>query len=177
MYEVRFHGRGGQGAVTAAELLAAAAAYEGKFSQAFPFFGVERRGAPVTSFLRIDSSAIRLHQQIYYPDAIVVLDSSLLSGIDFVKTIKPETIAIVNARKVKEELGIPLKGVWSVDATGIAIKNIGAAITNTAMLGAFAKATKMVTLESINRAIDERFPPQMAVKNKAAVKECFESLV
>jgi len=177
MYEVRFHGRGGQGAVTAAELLATAVAYEGKFSQAFPFFGVERRGAPVASFLRIDSSAIRLHQQIYYPDCIVILDPSLIGGIDFVKAIKPETIAIVNATKSKDDLAIPLKSIFVVNATDIALKQIGAPIVNTAMLGAFAKATKLVSLESLNRAIDERFPPALAGKNKAAVEECYKSLL
>lgn len=177
MYEVRFHGRGGQGAVTAAELLAVAAAYDGKFSQAFPFFGVERRGAPVTSFLRIDESVIRLHQQVYYPDCIVVFDSSLIPGIDFVKTIKQDAIVIVNAKKKKEELGIPLKSLFTVDATEIAMKIIGAPMVNTPMLGAFAKATKLVRIESLNRAIDERFPPVVAAKNKAAVQACYDALV
>jgi 2-oxoisovalerate ferredoxin oxidoreductase gamma subunit len=176
MLNIRFHGRGGQGAVTAAELLAVAVSFEGKYSQAFPVFGVERRGAPVTAFCRIDDKPIRVHQQIYEPDIVVVLDRKLLEAVDVCKGLKEDGIVIVNTRKKKEELGIRAKGVYAVDATEIAFKHIGAPIVNTAMLGAFSKATGLVKLESIEKAVDGRFPDEISEKNKKAVGECYNSL-
>lgn len=176
MLNIRFHGRGGQGAVTAAELLAVAVSFEGKYSQAFPVFGVERRGAPVTAFCRIDEKPIRLHQQIYEPNIVIVLDRKLLEAVDVCKGLKGDGMVIVNTRKKKEELGIKAKNVYAVDATGIALKHIGAPIVNTAMLGAFAKATNLVKLESIEKAIGERFSKDIAEKNKKAIEECYNLL-
>lgn len=173
MLSIVFHGRGGQGAVTAAELLAVAASYEGKSSQAFPVFGVERRGAPVTAFCRIDDKPIRVHQQIYEPDIVVVLDKTLIDVVDVCKGLKEDGTVIVNS---KEKPNVKAKNVYFVDATEIALKHIGAAITNTAMLGAFSKATGVVKLDSVKKAIGERFDGETAEKNKAAIEECYNLL-
>jgi 2-oxoacid:acceptor oxidoreductase gamma subunit (pyruvate/2-ketoisovalerate family) len=173
MKEIRFHGRGGQGAVTATELLAVAAADEGKFSQAFPFFGVERRGAPVMSFCRIDKKPIRIHQHVYEPDYVVVLDSSLMKTVDVCAGLKKDGMVIVNAKLAREKLNLKAKRVFVVDATGIALKHIGRPIVNTATLGAFAKVTGLVTLDSLKKAIEERFPEKIANKNIKAIEECF----
>jgi 2-oxoacid:acceptor oxidoreductase gamma subunit (pyruvate/2-ketoisovalerate family) len=173
MLSIVFHGRGGQGAVTAAELLAVAVSFEGKFSQAFPLFGVERRGAPVTAFCRIDNKPIRVHQQIYEPDIVVVLDKTLIEAVDVLKGLREGGTVIVNS---KNKPGVRAKRVYFVDATEIALKHVGAPIVNTAMLGAFSKATKLVKLNSIKKAIEEHFAGDMAEKNKKAVEECYNSL-
>jgi 2-oxoacid:acceptor oxidoreductase gamma subunit (pyruvate/2-ketoisovalerate family) len=178
MIEVRMHGRGGQGAVTAVELLAVSAAEGGKMTQAFPFFGVERTGAPVQAFCRIDDRPVRVHQNVYAPDIVVVLDASLLAVTDVVAGLKPGGIVLVNTKKPKEE--VSLKGVhpdkvFIVDATGIALKHLGRPIVNTAMLGAFAKVTGLVPLDALKRAIRHRFKGEVAEKNILAIQECFDS--
>ena len=175
MKEIRFHGRGGQGAVTAAELLAVSVGYSGKHSQAFPFFGVERRGAPVMSFCRIDERPIRIHQQVYEPDAIIVLDSTLDPKM-MNRGLKADGIAIINTKQTASETGITAAKVYTVDATGIALKNLGRPIVNTAMLGAFAKATGLVSLEDIKKAVGERFSGPLAEKNIKAVEECYNEV-
>jgi 2-oxoacid:acceptor oxidoreductase gamma subunit (pyruvate/2-ketoisovalerate family) len=175
MKEIRFHGRGGQGAVTAAELLAVSVGYAGKHSQAFPFFGVERRGAPVMSFCVIDDRPIRTHQQVYEPDAIVVLDSSLDPAM-MSRGLKEGGLAIVNTKQAPSETGITAARIFTVDGTGIALRNLGRPIVNTAMLGAFAKATGLADLESIKKAVGERFSGQLAEKNSRAVEECFNEV-
>jgi pyruvate ferredoxin oxidoreductase gamma subunit len=172
MQEIRFHGRGGQGAVTAAELIAQAAFFEGKHAQAFGAFGPERRGAPMMSFCRIDDAAITIHQQVYEPDVVVVLDPTLVSDEVF-KGLKNDGKAILNAKGKAEHAGA---SIFSVDATSIALKHLGKPIVNTAMLGAFAKATQLVSLASLERAIRERFKGELAEKNIAAIRECYESL-
>jgi 2-oxoacid:acceptor oxidoreductase gamma subunit (pyruvate/2-ketoisovalerate family) len=175
MKEIRFHGRGGQGAVTAAELLAVSVAYGGKYSQAFPFFGVERRGAPVMSFCRVDERPIRIHQQVYEPDVIVVLDSSLDPKM-MSKGLKSDGIAVVNTKAQASETGIIASKIYTVDATGIALRNLGRPIINTAMLGAYAKATGTVGLEDVIKAVRERFTGPLADKNARAVEECFNEV-
>jgi 2-oxoacid:acceptor oxidoreductase gamma subunit (pyruvate/2-ketoisovalerate family) len=175
MMEIRFHGRGGQGAVTAAELLAVSVGYSGKHSQAFPFFGVERRGAPVMSFCRLDEKPIRIHQQVYEPDIIVVLDATLDPAM-MNKGLKKNGIAIINTKKLPSETGILASKIYCVDATGIAVKNLGRPIINTAMLGAFAKATGLVGLEDIKKAVSERFKGPLAEKNIRAVEECYNEV-
>ncbi|MFH1285704.1 MAG: pyruvate ferredoxin oxidoreductase subunit gamma [Candidatus Micrarchaeota archaeon] len=174
MIEVRFHGRGGQGAVTAAELLAVAVGEGGKRSQAFPFFGVERRGAPVMSFCRIDEKPIRLHQQVYEPDYVVVLDNTLIEGgtVDVCSGLKKNGVVIINSNCSKEAFKLPTKNIYTVDATSIALKHFGRALVNTAMLGAFAKVYGL-KLEAVKRAISEHFPKELAEKNMRAVEECF----
>ncbi|MBI5252994.1 MAG: pyruvate ferredoxin oxidoreductase subunit gamma [Euryarchaeota archaeon] len=181
MREIRFHGRGGQGAVTAAELLAVAAFYDGKYSQAFPFFGVERRGAPVTAFARIDDKFIRIRSQIYEPDYIIVQDASLLDAVNVSEGLKQNGEIIINTEKTAAEIRPKLKlkkeaKVYTVNATKVALDVLGVPIVNTAMLGALACATKEVTLDSIKKAIEKRFPEKLAVKNIKAVEEAYRQM-
>ncbi len=179
MIEVRFHGRGGQGAVTAANILASSAFKEGKYVQAFPFFGVERRGAPVTAFTRIDERPIRIKTQIYEPDVVVVLDPSLLDTVDVTAGLKDSGIVIVNTEKSKEEILKELKKkpakLALVDATTIALNVLGLPITNTAILGAVAKATGLVKLESVQEAIKEVFSGSLGEKNAKAAEEAYNN--
>jgi len=198
LIEVRIHGRGGQGAVTTAELLAQAAFFGGKYAQAFPSFGVERSGSPVESYCRIDDKPIRLHQHIYNPDFLIVLDDSLFSVIDVCKGIKPPggsaddslysdsnvclqlSVAgavLVASKKQASEFQQHVKGkVYVVDAYGIAEKIIGKPLVNTAMLGAFAKVTGVITLENLEKAFVAKFSPEVAKKNAEAARACFEQV-
>ncbi len=175
MKEVRIHGRGGQGSVTAAELLAVAAFEDGKFSQAFPFFGVERRGAPVTAFARISDKKIRLRSQIYEPDYVIVQDPTLISAVDVTAGLKPSGIVIVNSEKPPDEIGIR-EGIQvkTIDATGIALEIIGRPIVNTTLLGGFAGATGEISIDSIERSILERFPGKIGESNVKAAMRAYE---
>jgi len=159
MRQIRIHGRGGQGVVTAAELIAIAAFYDGKVSQAFPSFGVERTGAPIESYARISDEFIRTREQIHEPDILIVQDSTLLGTIDAERGTDEKTIAIINSSKRKNELKIdlPEKNVFVVDATKIALDKIGKNIVNTTILGAFARVTGLVSLNSLKLAIKEKF--------------------
>ena len=143
MFEVRFHGRGGQGAVTASKILALAAFTEGKYVISFPFFGTERRGAPVTAFTRVDDSPILLKSQVYEPDAVVVLDQYVMRTVNVSSGLKDDGLFIVNSSKPPEYFELPCR-VATVDATSIAIDmglgNRTNPIINTAMMGANAKA-------------------------------------
>jgi len=181
MIEIRFHGRGGQGAVTAANILASAAFKAGKYVQAFPFFGVERRGAPVTAFTRIDDKPIRIKTQIYEPDIVVVLDPSLLETVDVTAGLKEGGIVIINTEKSKEEVLEKLKKkpakLALVDATTIALDVLGLPITNTAILGAVAKATGIVELDYVKEAIKETFSGTLGEKNAKAAEEAFNKTV
>jgi 2-oxoisovalerate ferredoxin oxidoreductase gamma subunit len=172
MIEVIFHGRGGQGAVTAARLLAEAAFNEGKYCQAFPSFGAERRGAPVLAFTRIDNRPIRIRTLVYEPNYVVVLDPTLLEVINVAAGLKRGGLVVVNAKEVPEEL--KAVKVATVDATAIALEFLGSPITNTAMLGAFARATKLVSLNSVVKVIEGYFGGKLAEKNVAAVKAAYE---
>ncbi|MEW6592507.1 MAG: pyruvate ferredoxin oxidoreductase subunit gamma [Candidatus Hadarchaeota archaeon] len=174
MIEVRFHGRGGQGAVTAARLLADAAFLEGKYSQAFPFFGAERRGAPVLAFTRINKKPIRSRSQIYEPNHVVVLDPLLPQVVNVSAGIKKNGIIVINSKNPPQLEGAK---VAFVDATSIAMETIGAAITNTAMIGALAQATKIVSLDSAVEAVKKRFKGEAAEKNAAAVIKAYEQTV
>ncbi|MFH1431752.1 MAG: pyruvate ferredoxin oxidoreductase subunit gamma [archaeon] len=174
--QVRIHGRGGQGAVTSAELLAIAAFKDGKYSQSFPFFGVARRGAPVMAFTRIDDKFIRLREQVTKPDYVMVLDPTLIDVIDVAEGTTEDSIIIVNTSKKPQDLKIRTKAkIVTVDITKIALDIIGAPFVNTPMLGAFAKATKEVTLESILKAIEEEMPEKIAKKNMDATKKVYEA--
>lgn len=175
MKEIRIHGRGGQGSVTAAELIAVAAFEDGKWSQAFPYFGTERRGAPVTAFARISDKKIRVRSQIYEPDYVIVQDPSLLSVVDVASGIREDGLLIVNSEKDPSELKINTRAkVKAIDATTLAISIIGVPIVNTALLGAFAGATGQIRLESVNKAIKDRFPGKVGEKNVEAVKKAYE---
>lgn len=178
MIEVRFHGRGGQGAVTSAELLAMAAIDEGKFAQAFPSFGPERRGAPVMAFSRVSESQIRTRCQIDEPDVVVVLDSSLLDVVDVCHGLKPGGVVVVNSTKsldeVRAALGVPCK-LALVDATKIARECIGRPITNTTMLGAAIKATGVVDIDSLVPPLEHRFG-RIAQKNVNTMRRAYEEV-
>ncbi|ENN96494.1 pyruvate ferredoxin oxidoreductase subunit gamma [Methanocaldococcus villosus KIN24-T80] len=173
MIEIRFHGRGGQGAVTAARILAKAAFYDGKYCQAFPFFGVERRGAPVKAFTRIDDKPIRLRCQIYEPDYIVVQDSTLLDVVNVFEGLKKDGAVIINTVK---DMEFDYK-TYCIDATGIALEVLGVPIVNTAMVGAFAGATKLVSLESIKKAILETFSGKLGEKNALAAEKAYNEII
>ena len=174
MREIRFHGRGGQGAVTAADILSVAAFYDGKYCQAFPFFGVERRGAPVMAFARINDKFIRQRNQIYEPDYILVQDATLLEVLDVAQGLKPNGKAIINTEKEKDELSLKTDAeIVTVNATKIALDVLGVPIVNTALLGAFAAITGEVTLDSLKKAVNKRFPEKLAAKNVKAVEVAY----
>ena len=181
MLEIRFHGRGGQGTVIAAELLARAAFREGKAVQSFPFFGVERRGAPVTAFSRIDDRPIRLRTSITTPDIVVVLDPALLKGVPVTAGAKPGGLLLVNTERTPDRLGIPFDGrVATVDATSIAIAHglgsLTQPIVNTAILGALARVGGFVGIESVVAAITEAVPAKPE-ENAAAARDAYAGVL
>jgi pyruvate ferredoxin oxidoreductase gamma subunit len=179
MIEIRFHGRGGQGAVTSAELLALAAIGEGKYAQAFPSFGPERRGAPVVAFCRIDDERIRIRANVYEPDIVVVLDSSLLKIVNVAAGLKPDGILVTTSpdspEKVKAELKINNR-IAAVDATKIAREVLGVPITNTTLLGSLVKASGLVKRESFIPPLRERFG-RIAEKNISAFERAYQETV
>jgi 2-oxoacid:acceptor oxidoreductase gamma subunit (pyruvate/2-ketoisovalerate family) len=177
MTEIRFHGRGGQGAVIASEILASALFKEGKYVQTFPEFGVERRGAPVQAFLRYDEKPIMLRCKVYEPQHIVVLDSVLLKTVDVSKGLKGGGWVLINSDLPPSQFSFPNARVATIDATGIAIKyRLGAKtapIVNTAILGAFVKISGIVSLENINISIPEYAPVKLD-ENIKATGEAYE---
>jgi 2-oxoacid:acceptor oxidoreductase gamma subunit (pyruvate/2-ketoisovalerate family) len=185
MIEVRFHGRGGQGAVIASNILAEAAFIEGKEVSAFPFFGVERRGAPVTAYTRIDANKIRNKSGIYAPDFVVVMDPSLLVAVNIVDGLKPSGQVLLNTRadpaKLRASLGLTENQILStILATDIAIKHrLGskaAPIVNSSVLGAFSKISGVVGIDSLVEAIKNNVPIKIE-ENVAAAKEAYDSVV
>jgi len=175
MKEIRFHGRGGQGAVTAAELLAVAAFYDGYYSQAFPAFGVERRGAPVLAFTRISDRKIRRRSQIYNPDYVIVQDSSLMSSVNVAEGLNDGGVIVINGTKDPKNLDLP-GDVRTIDATKISLDIIGKPITNTTMLGAFAGAVDFISIDSIKKAVGERFEGRLREKNIQAVEVAYNKM-
>jgi pyruvate ferredoxin oxidoreductase gamma subunit len=179
MIEIRFHGRGGQGAVTSAELLALAAIGEGKYAQAFPSFGPERRGAPVVAFCRIGDERIRIRANIYEPDLVVVLDASLLRIVNVAAGLKPNGILITTSpdspEKVQEDLKIKNR-IAVVDALRIAREVLGVPITNTTMLGSLIRASGVVKKESFVLPLRERFG-RIAEKNISAFERAYQDTV
>jgi pyruvate ferredoxin oxidoreductase gamma subunit len=179
MIEIRLHGRGGQGAVTSAELLAQAAIQQGRYAQAFPSFGPERRGAPVVAFCRIADEPIRLRTNIYTPDLVLVLDPSILRLVKVAAGLKPDGILITNtkysAQELRKELGITHTLV-TVNATRIANEVLGLPITNTTMLGALLKAKPVVPVEALIEPLEKRFG-RIAAKNIAAFRRAYEEAV
>ena len=174
MRELRIHGRGGQGSVTAAELIAFAAFEGGVYSQAFPAFGVERRGAPVQAFVRFSDEKIRLRSQVYEPDYIIVQDPTLIGDVDVFMGMRAGGIAIVNTEKPDLDARVP-EGVkvYTIDATTIALEELGVPITNTTLMGAFAAATGEIQLESLEHALRNRFSGSMADKNVRAAERAY----
>ena len=180
LVEIRWHGRGGQGAVTSAELMAQAAINEGSYAQAFPSFGPERRGAPVLAFVRISSKQpILLRAEITEPDVVVVLDPGLLPIVNVTSGLKAGGMVVVNTRKqaeqIRQEFGI--KGTLAtVDATKIAKELLGVPITNTTMVGAVVKAAGLVKLDSLLEPLQHRFG-RLAERNANAMRRAYEETV
>ncbi len=179
LLEVRWHGRGGLGAVTSAELVARAAIEEGRYAQSFPSFGPERRGAPVLAFLRIGDEFIRIRTDVTEPEIVVVLDPTLLRVVDVTSGLKANGKIVINSKKLpgqlKSEFGFKCP-VAAVDATKIAKEAIGMPITNTAMIGAFLKVTEAVKMNSLVEQLNERFGKNAAA-NFEAVKRAYDETV
>ncbi|MGP8163048.1 MAG: 2-oxoacid:acceptor oxidoreductase family protein [Acidimicrobiales bacterium] len=180
MFQVRIHGRGGQGVVTAAELLAVAAFNDGRHAQAFPSFGSERTGAPVVSFCRISEREIRTRSPIEEPDALVIQDATLLHQVGLFSGLKPQGYALVNTTKTLEEVGVaafvgalPRNHVLTVRATEIALQHLGRPLPNAVLLGGFAALTGVVSLAAVVAAIEDRFSGALRDGNVAAVTEAF----
>jgi len=178
MFQVRIHGRGGQGVVTAAELLSVAAFADGSEAQAFPSFGSERMGAPVVAFCRIDDHKIRMREPIAEPDAVVVQDPTLLRSVDVFGGLVAGGFALINSAKSIAELGLPELDarVVAVPATDIAREHIGRPIPNVALLGALAGLTGCVSLEALDEAIGQRFRGAAAEGNKKAAQAAFSAV-
>jgi 2-oxoacid:acceptor oxidoreductase gamma subunit (pyruvate/2-ketoisovalerate family) len=175
MKEIIFYGRGGQGAVTAANLIVQAAFLEGKYGLAYPSFGAERRGAVVNGYARVDDKPINIHQQIYEPDIVVVLDKKILQMTNVLTGLKDNGFVILNTDKVIEDFIVPNGRLFIVDATkicqelGLIIS--GWVVVNTAILGALSKATNIVSIDSIVEAIKKNWKESIAKKNiEATIK-------
>jgi pyruvate ferredoxin oxidoreductase gamma subunit len=177
LIEIRFHGRGGQGAVTASRIIAIAAYEEGKYSQAIPMYGTERRGAPLTAFVRIDDVRVRERELVHNPEIVIVLDPLIAKQQMVVDNLTPGGLVLLNSSEDPKDvqLGGDFK-VATVDATTIALETLGRPITNTAILGAFAKITGLISVESIEKAIKKNFPGRIGEMNVAAVKRSYEEV-
>ena len=180
MFQVRIHGRGGQGVVTAAELLSVAAFLQDSFAQAFPSFGSERTGAPVVAFCRIDDKEIRLREPIMEPDALIIQDPTLLHQVDVFQGLRPEGYVLINSTRSFAELGLGdfadglrSRGSCTVPATEIAVKHTGRPVPNAALLGGFAAITGRLALASVAAAIRDKFSGKVAEGNIAAATEAF----
>jgi len=173
-------GRGGMGVVTAAEILAEAVAQEGKYGQSLPFFGMERRGAPVRSFVRISSEPIWVRSEVTEPDYVIVVDQSLLTLLDVTRGLKTDGMLIVNSSEkpqiLKEKLQLKFR-VATVNATKIALEEIKVPIASTAMLGAFAKVTNEISLESIRKAVLTRLSGEIGQKNIRAIERAYKEVL
>ena len=181
MFQVRIHGRGGQGVVTGAEMLSIAAFLEGKHAQAFPSFGSERTGAPVVAFCRIDTREIRLREPIMAPDAIIIQDPTLLHQVDVFQGLKPDGYVLINSSKSFEDLDIGEVATKlradrhaCVPATELAMKHLGRPLPNAVLLGAFAGLSGAITLAAVASAIRDKFSGKVAEGNIAASAAAFE---
>lgn len=181
MFQVRIHGRGGQGVVTAAELLSVAAFRAGRYAQAFPSFGSERTGAPVVSFCRIADTPIRSHEPIAAPDALIVQDVSLLGQVDVLGGLVPDGFLLLNTMRTPQELGLanavavlPPGHVVTVHATELAMEHVGKPVSNVPLLGAFAALTGLISLDAVVAAIEERFSGQVGRSNAAAAAAAYQ---
>lgn len=180
MFQVRIHGRGGQGVVTATEMLSIAAFDEGRHAQAFPSFGSERTGAPVVAFCRIDDKEIRLREPIMAPDALIIQDPTLLHQVDCFAGLKADGYILINTNKSFEQLGLAdfvashrAERLRTVSATELALKHIGRPVPNVPLLGGFAAISGLIRLESVIKAIEEKFSGKVAAGNIAAATEAY----
>ncbi len=177
MFQVRIHGRGGQGVVTAAEMLALAAFAEGRYAQAFPSFGSERMGAPVVSFCRIDDHEIRVREPVMDPDALIVQDPTLLHQVDVFGGAKQDAYILINTAKSFDELGLGefVEGfrherLLTVPASDLAREYTGRSVANAALLGGFAALTSLISFDAVASAIRERFPGTLGERNVVAAR-------
>ena len=181
MLQVRFHGRGGQGVVTAAEMLSIAAFEQGRHALAFPSFGSERTGAPVVAFCRIDDQEIRLREPILEPDALIIQDPTLLHQVDVFQGLKPDGYVLINSTRSFDELGVGditqrfrHERLTHVPATEIAMKHLGRPVANAVLLGGFAALSGLITLDAVAHAIRDKFNGKVAEGNVAAAAEAYD---
>ena len=181
MWQIRFHGRGGQGVVTAAELLALAAFTDGKYAQAFPSFGSERMGAPVAAFCRIDEKAIRLREAVMSPDALIVQDATLLDQVDVFAGLASLGYVLINSPQSLDALHLeeflstlPNGHVFSFPASDLGLKYLNRPIANAPLLGGFAALTGLITFASVESAILHKFPGPIGEANASAAQEAYE---
>lgn len=181
MLQIRIHGRGGQGVVTATELLSVAAFEQGRHAQAFPSFGSERTGAPVVAFCRISDSEIRLREPILAPDVLIVQDPTLLHQVDVFQGLQPDGYVLINSKRSFDELGLGdiakryrRERLTTVPATEIALKHLGRPLPNAVLLGGFAALSGLITLEAVAHAIRDKFSGKVADGNIAAATEAYE---
>jgi len=179
--QIRIHGRGGQGVVTAAELLSVAAFDQGHHAQAFPSFGSERTGAPVVAFCRIDEHEIRLREPVLEPDVLIVQDPTLLHQVDVFQGLKPDGYVLINSKHSLDDLGLAdialrfrRERLTTVPATEIAIKHLGRPLPNAVLLGGFAALSGLVSLDAVAHAIRDKFSGKVAAGNVAAATDAFE---
>jgi len=181
MLQVRIHGRGGQGVVTATEMLSVAAFWQGRHAQAFPSFGSERTGAPVVAFCRIDDREIRLREPILAPDVLIVQDPTLLHQVDVFQGLQPEGYVLINSRRSFDALGVGElarrfrhERLTTVPATEIARRHLGRPLPNTALLGGFAALSGLIALDAVAHAIRDKFSGAVAEANIAAAAEAHD---
>lgn len=184
MFEIRIHGRGGQGAVTAAEMLSVAGFGEGWHAQAFPTFGSERTGAPVVAFCRFDDRPIRIHEPIARPDAVLVQDPTLLHQVAVFDGVGPESYVLINTSKSFADLGVTdlaaglqRSRMLTVPATALAREHLGRPLPNTALLGGFAALTAIVSLDAVSDAIRQRFPGPVGEANVVTARAAYEHVL
>ncbi|MFP4116494.1 MAG: pyruvate ferredoxin oxidoreductase subunit gamma [Candidatus Aenigmatarchaeota archaeon] len=174
MKQIRIHGRGGQGSVTMASMMAEAAFESGKEAQGFPSFGVERLGAPIEAYVRIDNKEITDRSQIYNPDFVIVQDSTLIELVEVEKGLKDDGMILINTSEDAENIDLDTEAeIVTVDATEIALEHLGKPIMNTALAGAFAKATGLIEEESMAKVIRETFEGEIGQKNVKAMEEAY----
>jgi pyruvate ferredoxin oxidoreductase gamma subunit len=180
MLQIRLHGRGGQGVVTAAEMLSLAAFEQGRHAQAFPSFGSERTGAPVVAFCRIADQEIRLREPVLQPDVLIVQDPTLLHQVDVFQGLREDGYVLINSKRNFEELGVGevarrfrSERLATVPATEIAMRHLGRPLPNAVLLGGLAALSKLVTLEAVQHAIRHTFAGKVAAANEAAAAEAF----
>jgi len=184
LIEVRWHGRGGQGAVTASKLLATSALAEGKYIQAFPEYGPERMGAPIQSFTRINENPINIHCHVVNPSIVLVLDPTLLKAVDVTEGLTEDGVLIVNSEKspgeIRKKLNLKERKIYTVNASKIAEETIGRPLPNTPLIGALIKVTGLLTLNNVLADIEDKFKEKFSVKivegNINAIKRAYQEV-
>ena len=181
MFQVRIHGRGGQGVVTAAEALSIAAFLEDRYAQAFPSFGSERTGAPVVAFCRIDTREIRLREPVLSPDALIIQDPTLLHQVDVFAGVSPDGYILINTTRSFDALGVGdfvqgfrAERLCTVPATELALKHVGRPVPNAALLGGFAAISGLISIDAVARALEQKFSGAVARGNATAAREAYD---